>query len=125
MQGQLVQCRGSAQQLPVAVQFHVQQQALLDAKLAAQDGWQDVEGFSRRDVRQKTQSTQIDAQQRNVQSRQDARGGQQRAIAAQHDTQVGAFGRQALADKRIRGGLPVGSHLRPADPAAQLRQHRT
>ena len=72
----------------------------------------------------KPEPAEIDAQQRNVECGQDARRGQQRAVAAEHDAKVGAFGRQTVANLRIEGGVGVGPHLRPANPAAQLRQCR-
>ena len=69
-----------------------QQLALGDAMLAAQGALEFGIQLVDRDRGEKAEAAEIHREQRNLAAADGARRGEQRAVAAQHDDQVAAFG---------------------------------
>ena len=90
----------------VAAHLGVQQLAAADAVLAAQGALQFGKQLVDGDGGQESEAAQIDGEQRDLAAADGARGGEQRAVAAQHDHQVAAFGhvvaRQTVGARRRR-----------------------
>ena len=96
--------------------------------LAAEGALQFGEKFVHADGGEKAQAAEIDGEQRNLAAADGARGGEQRAIAAQHDDQIAAFGHVLARECRFEAacigrGLFVGAHgdAARAQPLDKLR----
>src|SRR6185503_13466105 len=131
----LVERDGAQRRLAVPLDFAVEHRALLDRVVAVEDRAEAGLGVVLADVGHEAEAPEVDADQRHVPAHQLARRGEHRAVAADHDREVGlgvAFGDDfaaALAQKftqllEERFDLGVAQLPDEKDPAKRSRHAR-
>jgi hypothetical protein len=112
-----------------AAHLGVQQLASADAMLAAEGALQFGIQFVDGDGGEETEAAQIHGEQGDLAVADGAGGGEQRAVAAQHDHQIAAFGhfraRETVAPRGVDGGAFVVAHTDSAgfEPGQQPGYH--